>query len=153
MDETKPFYTSKGVWGGVVAMVLGILGAAGLDFSAEQDTIVDLFVQLGVIVAGLIALIGRLAAKSRIAKPPPTGYNPVLLIGLLFFAGCIPVGVRMSPRYARALEQSAIVVGELNTRCQEGDDLACKGGLRVASETLDLLVAGLHGKGADDESE
>ena len=140
MDETKEWYTSKAVWGGVVAMVLGILATAGLDIGSEQDSIVDLLVQIGVVAAGGIALVGRLFAKSRILVWP-------LVFCMLFFAGC--GGVQMSPRYAQALEQSAIVVGELNTRCQDGDDLACKGGLRVASETLDLLVDALHGKGAD----
>ena len=66
----------------------------------------------------------------------------------LFLAGC--GGVQMSPRYAQSLEQSEITVGELNTRCQAGDDLACKGGLRVATEALNLLVDALHGKGAAD---
>jgi hypothetical protein len=75
MDETKNWYTSKGVWGGVVTMILGIVtmilgivAASGTDLSAEQGAITDLLVQAGVVVGGLIAMVGRLTAKSKIGK-------------------------------------------------------------------------------------
>ena len=141
MDETKPWYTSKGVWGGVVAMILGILATAGLDIGSEQDTIVDLLVQIGVVVAGLLALVGRLKAKNRILV--------WLVFAMMFLTSC----TSMPAEYGLLIEKSAIVVGELNERCQAGDDAACKEGLKGASKTLDLIVEGLHGgggRGGDD---
>ena len=142
MEETKQWYTSKAVWGGVVAMVLGVLGTVGVELAAEQDSIVELLVQIGVVIGGALALFGRIYAKKRIGCW-------ILVLLLIFAAGC--GGVRMSAPYAQAVEQSAIVVSELDKRCQAGDDLACKEGLHVAAETLDLIVAALHGKGADHE--
>ena len=142
MEESKQWYTSKAVWGGVVAMLLGVVGTFGVDLATEQDSIVELLVQIGVVVGGALALFGRLYAKKRI-----NCWIAVLL--LIFVVGC--GGVRMSAPYAQAVEQSAIVVGELDERCQAGDALACKDGLHVAAETLDLIVDALHGKGADDE--
>lgn len=69
-----------------------------------------------------------------------------VVIGIAL-AGCSKV--TMSPDYARQLEISAINVGELNRRCQGGDDDACRAGLAVASETLDLLVDALHGEASE----
>jgi hypothetical protein len=47
---------------------------------------------------------------------------------------------------------SAINVGQLDKRCQGGDDLACKDGLHQAARTLDLLVDAVHGRASDPNS-
>jgi hypothetical protein len=51
----------------------------------------------------------------------------------------------MSPEYAQQLEMAAVNISELNSRCQSGDNEACKLGLAEAAETLNILVDGLHG--------
>lgn len=69
----------------------------------------------------------------------------LILLSSLVLVGCSKV--QMSASYRQALEMSAINVAELNRRCQDGDPNACKLGLAEASETLDLLVDALHGRG------
>lgn len=71
----------------------------------------------------------------------------LLIMLAVVLSGCSQV--QMSPPYRAALESSAINVAELSGRCQAGDDTACKQGLMQASETLNLLVDGLHGNGGD----
>lgn len=75
----------------------------------------------------------------------------VLALILLSTVGC-GSQVKMTAPYAEALESSAIACGELNQRCQGGDDEACKLGLDACSETLDLLVDGLYGRVSEPNS-
>jgi hypothetical protein len=164
MNETKSVFLSKGFMGGAFTFLIGL----AMMFGLIQPNLVEVGpiegvdpnvvgevlraaqvggeVVVGVLTMafGLLAMVGRIVGVKNLRL-----FILVIVCGLLFFAGC--GGVRMSPPYARALEQSAITVGELNTRCQNGDDLACKGGLQVASETLNLIVDALHGKGAGDD--
>jgi len=72
-------------------------------------------------------------------------------IVLLLFAGCSKVN--MSAGYARQTEKTEIEVTELNRRCQEGDNIACKEGLALAADTLRLIVNGLHGISEVDPNE
>lgn len=69
----------------------------------------------------------------------------LIAVVMLFIAGC-GGAVQLSPEYAEALQVSAIHVNQLNKRCQDGDELACKEGLTVAAEALNLLVDGYHGR-------
>jgi len=68
----------------------------------------------------------------------------ITLLACVLIAGCS--GVQMSPAYRQALEISAVNVAELNKRCQEGDNEACKQGLAEASKTLELLVDAAYGR-------
>lgn len=150
MESTKEWYKSKTIWASLVVLVTGLLATFGVgDFGSEQDAIVDTIMQIVTAVCGIVALVGRITAKSKLTGPKNTGtYSILLCLILLLFAGC--GDVQMSPDYAQQLETSAINVAELNKRCQGGDDEACKRGLDKASETLDLLVDGLHGRGGDE---
>lgn len=67
MADNKPWYLSKGVWGGLIAAAAGVLGMLGFDV-AEGDiqTITDLTLDGVVTVFGLLAAWGRIIAKSRI---------------------------------------------------------------------------------------
>lgn len=63
MDDTKVWYTSKTVWGSIIAVVAGIAGAFGFNIdSAGQEVISTSIVGAVSIVGGLIALYGRLRA-------------------------------------------------------------------------------------------
>ena len=66
----------------------------------------------------------------------------------LLLVGCSDV--QMSPQYSSQVRRAAIVIAELNSRCQDGDEEACRAGLSGASETLDLIVAGMDGRGGED---
>lgn len=140
METTKVWYRSKTVWAGVVAMVLGIISALGMDLGNEKDTIIDVAVQLSIAFAGLAALLSRLVAKDRLIK---LIFLPLLL---LFAAGCIQRPVSMTPGMAQQVEMASTTTTEFDKRCKRGDSVACAMGLDLANETLSLIVDGLHGR-------
>ena len=53
----------------------------------------------------------------------------------------------MRANYDRAFRLATINVNELNSRCQEGDALACQAGLDEAAQTMQLVVDAMDGKG------
>jgi hypothetical protein len=70
MDDTKSMWTSKGVWGSLIAIGSGVLvasGAVGPDEASQlQQSGGELVAQVTGIVGGVLALWGRIAAKSQI---------------------------------------------------------------------------------------
>lgn len=67
MTNTKPWYTSKTIWGSLIAMIAGISSAFGLELDATtQADLLDGV--LKVIAAGgsLLAIYGRLSATNAI---------------------------------------------------------------------------------------
>jgi len=68
MEDNKPWYASKGVWGSLVAMGAGIAGAIwGVSVTdADQATIVSSITAIAGAVGGIIALIGRLKASKKV---------------------------------------------------------------------------------------
>jgi len=69
MDETKPWYLSKTVWGAVVTMVIGVLAVFGFGkLEGEQESVTELVMQLVTVIAGIVALIGRITAKTKLNK-------------------------------------------------------------------------------------
>ncbi|WP_420408905.1 hypothetical protein [Hoeflea sp.] len=67
MDTTKPWWQSKTLWGALVTIVAAALGFAGIDLAdTERETLTEMLTSLGAAVGGLIALIGRISARSRI---------------------------------------------------------------------------------------
>lgn len=67
MDETKPWYMSRTIWASLVAISAAAAGMAGVPVGgAEQAAIADAALQIVTAAAGLAAILGRLAAKSRI---------------------------------------------------------------------------------------
>ena len=69
MDSTKPWYQSKGVWGGIVAALAGLGGLFGFTVpEGEMPAITDALVGLAAAVGGLLAVYGRIAASSRIGS-------------------------------------------------------------------------------------
>lgn len=69
-EEKELWYQSKTVWGSLIVMILGIMqtfNIAGIDkIAAEKESMIDTLSQIGVIVAGLIAMWGRLTAKKKV---------------------------------------------------------------------------------------
>jgi hypothetical protein len=70
MEETKQWWQSKGVWGAMVTMAIGILGMFGFEkLTGEQENLTEIIMQIVVACSGLLALIGRIKAKKEISKP------------------------------------------------------------------------------------
>ncbi len=68
MIEDKPWYFSRTVWAGLVALFLSLAGAFGLvSETVDQGALTDILLQLATAIAGLIAVFGRIGATSRIS--------------------------------------------------------------------------------------
>jgi hypothetical protein len=67
MIETKPWYLSRTIWASLVTIFLAGANYAGLAAAGLQpDVLTDAALNLAATVSGLIALLGRLQATSRI---------------------------------------------------------------------------------------
>lgn len=67
-EDTKPWYASKGVIGSLGAILAPIAGIAGYSVSGEDiQQAVALGTALATSVSGLLALIGRITATSRVS--------------------------------------------------------------------------------------
>ncbi len=68
MIEDKPWYLSRTVWAGLVALFISLAGAFGLvSETVDQGALTDILLQLATAIAGLIAVFGRIGATSRIS--------------------------------------------------------------------------------------
>lgn len=81
---------------------------------------------------------GTPAEEAKTASPPALPLLPLLIGLMLFAAGCAEPLFTAQQRLH--LAQSSIIVTELDTRCQGGDDVACREGLSRAAETLRILT-------------
>lgn len=69
MAAGKPALASKGVWGGALAALAGVVpvAAAALGLDAEtQGHLVEVLAGLGAVIGGVLAIWGRVAATRRI---------------------------------------------------------------------------------------
>jgi len=71
--NTKPWYASRAVWGGIVAAAAGAASLLGHELSPEtQAFLADQAVQIAVaaasIVGGVTAIYGRIKAETKIGK-------------------------------------------------------------------------------------
>ena len=68
LTDEKKWFASKGVWGGIVAVLAGILALFGFSVSpAEQANVVELASGLAASIGGAIAIWGRIVATKAIA--------------------------------------------------------------------------------------
>ncbi|MCM2477624.1 hypothetical protein HGO38_29690 [Rhizobium sp. CG5] len=69
MQDLKLWYQSKTIWGALVAVASSLLGLAGVHLGLdEQGDLADLLVGLGGSLGGLLALYGRISAKTGIVQ-------------------------------------------------------------------------------------
>ena len=77
MDSTKPWYLSKTVWASLLVAIVGLLNVLGIthvgpiqvaNMAKEQDAITDTAVNVVITVFGLIALWGRLTARTKLTS-------------------------------------------------------------------------------------
>lgn len=67
MTDTKPWYLSRTIWAALVTILAAGLGLLGVSLAdVDQSALVEALLQSVTAVAGLVALVGRLSAKSRI---------------------------------------------------------------------------------------
>lgn len=69
--ETKAWYQSKAVWGGIIAVVSGILGLFGKQIDKEtqeflSQSAVELSTAVMTIIGGIVAIYGRIKADKLI---------------------------------------------------------------------------------------
>ncbi|WP_421594545.1 hypothetical protein [Shinella sp. M27] len=63
-DETKPWYTSRTVWGALIAIAASLANAAGIEITAgDEGELADLLVSAAGVIGGLIAVYGRISAR------------------------------------------------------------------------------------------
>lgn len=67
MDETKPWYLSRTVWGALIAIAASVGGAFGIMLGeVEQSTLTDAILQIVGAAGAVVALYGRLAASQTL---------------------------------------------------------------------------------------
>lgn len=67
MTDIKPWWQSKTLWGAIVTIASSALGLAGFELGeADAETLTGLLTSLGAALGGIVAIAGRLKAKSRI---------------------------------------------------------------------------------------
>ncbi|PWJ85316.1 hypothetical protein C7441_103172 [Pseudaminobacter salicylatoxidans] len=67
MTENKPWYLSRTIWAALITVAAAGAGLAGLTISdTDQALLTDSILQAVAALGGIVAIIGRLAAKNRI---------------------------------------------------------------------------------------
>ena len=67
MTDIKPWWQSKTLWGALVTLCSAALGLTGLDLGeADREALTGLLTSLGAAIGGIVAIFGRLRARSRI---------------------------------------------------------------------------------------
>lgn len=72
MDQTKAWYASTAIWGGVIAVVAPAVAAIFHVTVSTQDTaqLADALGGLGTAIGGIIAIFGRVKATKKIGTAP-----------------------------------------------------------------------------------
>lgn len=69
MMESKSWYSSKTVWGGLIALVSGLLGIAGITISPEEQELIIMSVTaIASSIGGLLAVYGRIKTDRKRIK-------------------------------------------------------------------------------------
>lgn len=66
-SDTKKWYQSKGIIGGIVTILAVALGAFGYQLAPEDQTqLIEAVSAIGGVIGGLLAIWGRMAATKNI---------------------------------------------------------------------------------------
>lgn len=69
MEDFKSIFSSKTVWGAIIAIIAGIVGIFGYSIGAEdQAQLAEIGVSVASMAGGLIAIFGRVKASKKIGK-------------------------------------------------------------------------------------
>jgi hypothetical protein len=67
MTSLKPWYSSRTVWAAILTVAMALCGLLGVTVDGFNEAeMTDALLQAATAIAGAVALIGRLVAKSRI---------------------------------------------------------------------------------------
>ena len=66
MNESKPWYASTAVWGGVLAALSPLIALAGYQIDAGQAA--DILAAVGSLIGGALAVYGRVRATALIVR-------------------------------------------------------------------------------------
>lgn len=71
MNDTKPWYASTGVWGGIIAVLTPLIGAFFhmTVSSADSAALADALAGIGTAIGGILAVYGRVTATTQIGAP------------------------------------------------------------------------------------
>ena len=77
MEQTKRWFESAGVWGGIVAALAGVAGLFGYTITPEDQAqiastasrVAELVLSVGALGGGILSIFGRVRASKTIAKP------------------------------------------------------------------------------------
>lgn len=65
--DVKPWYASKAMWGGIIAVLAGLAGLWGYKISpADQEQIILLVTGLSSAVGGVLSIVGRIMATKSL---------------------------------------------------------------------------------------
>lgn len=65
--EAKPWYRSRTIWASLVTVAAALAALSGIAVSeADQALLTETILQAVTAIGGIVALVGRLVAKSRI---------------------------------------------------------------------------------------
>lgn len=78
MDQTKKWFESAGVWGGIVAAIAGGAGLLGYTITPEDQAqiastaskVAELVVSFGALGGGILSIFGRVRASKSIKSAP-----------------------------------------------------------------------------------
>ena len=75
MNDVKPWYASRTLWGAALAIVSGFVPSVGalLSIPGVHDGTLDALSEVGSMVGGAVAVWGRVTATTTIATPSNTG--------------------------------------------------------------------------------
>lgn len=70
MEDVKNWWQSKGIWGGIIALVSLIAGFFGFTLGPEdQAALVGVAVTVSGLIGTVLGIVGRVTAKKAIGKP------------------------------------------------------------------------------------
>ncbi|MDD4864764.1 MAG: hypothetical protein PHE38_12235 [Alishewanella agri] len=66
-DFAKAWYTSRGVWGGLISLLSVILGVFGYAISPEEsEQLILALTAIGTAIGNVVGIYGRVKAKERL---------------------------------------------------------------------------------------
>lgn len=67
MNDSKKWYASKAVWGGIVALLAVLLGAFGYTITGDdQSALIETLSVIGGSIGSLLAIYGRISASKKV---------------------------------------------------------------------------------------
>jgi hypothetical protein len=68
MNDVKAWYRSRTVWGALIAILASLANGAGIDVTTgDEAELADLAIAAVGVLGGIVALIGRISARRRLA--------------------------------------------------------------------------------------